>query len=123
MKILGLIGASLLLITSCIQKPQNDGLNPLLRMSKNLISTRPQNSKQFFAILKLQSPALLESGRKEGGRVVVDQDLLKQVTAEQDEAIAALKALSPEVQVIYKYSDLQIQNGSERPCDCGAHFS
>lgn len=103
MKILGLVGASLLLITSCVPKPQNDGLNPLLRMSKNIISNRPQNSKQFFAILKLQSPALLESGRKDGGRLLVDQDLLKKVVAEQDEAIAALQALSPEVQIVYRY--------------------
>jgi subtilisin family serine protease len=103
MKILGLVGVSLLLVTSCVQKPQNDGLNPLLKMSKNIISTRPQNSKQFFAILKLQSPALLESGSKQGGRLVVDQELLKKISEEQDEAIAALKALSPEVQVIYKY--------------------
>lgn len=103
MRILGLVGASLLLITSCIQKPQNDGLNPLLRMSKNIISTRPQNSKQFFAILKLQSPALLEAGQKQGGRVVINKELLAKVTAEQEEAIEALKALSPEVQIIYKY--------------------
>ena len=91
------------LATSCTQKADKNGLNPLLRLSGNIVSTRPQNSKTFIAIVKLKNPALLESGDKQNGRLIVDKDLLAKINAEQDEAIATLKALSPEVQIVYQY--------------------
>jgi subtilisin family serine protease len=103
MKILGLISLSLLMITSCVPRPQQDGLNPLLRLSRNLVSNRPQNTKQFVAIIKLQTPALLESGQKQNGRLVVDKELLGKINAEQEQAISDLKAMSSDVQVIYRY--------------------
>ncbi|MGZ3691135.1 MAG: S8 family serine peptidase, partial [Pseudobdellovibrio sp.] len=101
-KYLGLLVLSLLALTSCTQK-NNNGLNPLLRMSRDIISTRAQNTTQFVAIVKLKSPALLEAGQKVNGRLIVDKDLLAQINQEQADAIAALKALSPQVQIIYQY--------------------
>lgn len=88
-------------VSSCTKRTPE--LNPLLRLSGNIISTRPQNGTQMVAVLKLKTPALLESGEKKEGRLVIDQDRLKQIQDEQQQAIAALKELSPEIQVIYQY--------------------
>lgn len=104
--LLGFIAALWLLSSCTINKapaPAATSLNPLLTYSESLISTRPQNTKQMIAILKLKTPALLEAGTKEQGRLVVNQDQLKQILKEQDEAIAALTALSSEIRVIYRY--------------------
>ena len=86
--------AVLTLVTSACSNNKNE-LNPLLKLSRNIVSTRAQNSKQFVAIVKLKNPALLEAG--------VDAKLLEEINKEQDETIAALKALSPDVQIVYRY--------------------
>lgn len=91
------------IITSCTKSSNPNSINPLLIDSQNIISTRPQNSKQFIAVLKLKSPSLLQSVKKVDGKPTADAELLKQITAEQDEVIAALKSLSSEIQVIYHY--------------------
>lgn len=100
LQVLSLISIALVM-SSCTQRSPE--LNPLLRMSRNIISTRPQNTTQMIAVLKLKTPALLESGEKKDGRLMIDQDRLKQIQDEQQAAIAALKALSPDIQVIYQY--------------------
>lgn len=95
---------SLLAFTACTEKKNSpDELNPLLKLSRNIVSTRAQNSEQFVAILKLKSPALLAAGQKQGGKLVINSELLDQVNKEQQEAIASLKALSDKVQIIYQY--------------------
>jgi minor extracellular serine protease Vpr len=68
-----------------------------------IFSNRPQNQQQFIAIVKLQSPALLSAVTVENGKRTVDEDLAKQIDAEQAEAIADLQKLSPEIKVLYKY--------------------
>ncbi|OFZ31361.1 MAG: hypothetical protein A2622_01880 [Bdellovibrionales bacterium RIFCSPHIGHO2_01_FULL_40_29] len=94
---------SMSVVVGCTSNLDTDKLNPHLADSNQIISTRPQNSEQFIAVLKLKNPSLLESAKKINGKSVVDADLLVKITQEQDEVIATLKALSSEIQVIYKY--------------------
>ena len=95
-----------LFLTACDKKNEpnpKDEMNPHLRYARNLISNRPQNTKQFVAVLKLKNPALLENAAIVNGRPQIDQDLLKKINEEQAAAEAELKALSSQVQVIFKY--------------------
>lgn len=77
--------------------------NPNLMLANNIVSTRAQNTTHFMAVLKLKNPALLESTQKVNGRAVIDEKLLAEINKEQDETIAGLKALSPEVQIVFRY--------------------
>jgi minor extracellular serine protease Vpr len=86
--------------TSCTKK--ND-LNPLLQLSGNIVSTRAQNTKQFIAIVKLKNPALLQTAIQLNGRPVVDAKALAAVNNEQESTISSLKALSADVQIVYRY--------------------
>lgn len=92
-----------LLLVSCSDTNKEGKLNPLLRDSQEIISTRPQNSSQFIAILKLKSPALMESGQRQNGKVAVDPRLLETILKEQEEAIKSLKDLSVDIHVLYRY--------------------
>lgn len=94
------LGASLFL-SSCT-KSSNEA-NPNLLLARNIVSTRAQNTSQFIAVLKLKNPALLEDAAKLNGRAVIDKKLLAEITKEQDETIKSLKALSPEVQIVFRY--------------------
>lgn len=97
------LASSLFLITACTKQTSQQVMPALLKDSQ-IISTRPQNSKQFIAVLKLKNPALLENvQRSADGKPSVDAKLLKDINVEQDEAITAVKALSPDVQVLYRY--------------------
>lgn len=96
-----IVVSSLVFVTSCSKS--NSDLNPLLRLSKNIISTRSQSSSsQFIAVVKLKNPALMQSAQVRNGKAVIDPDLLAAVNKEQEDAIAALKALG-NVQIIYRY--------------------
>ncbi len=90
-------------LAACTNHVDQQKLNPLLIDSQNIISTRPQNSSLIIAVLKLKNPALLESAQKQNGKTVIDPRLLKEVLKEQDDTITALKNLSSEIQVLYRY--------------------
>jgi minor extracellular serine protease Vpr len=93
--------ASSLLMSGCIRS--SNGLNPLMQLSGNIVSTRSQtSSSHFIAVVKLKNPALLEAPSKVDGKNVVDPDLLAAINKEQDEAIASMKALG-DVQIVYRY--------------------
>lgn len=94
---------SLLTLSACTQNQNKSKLTPLLQDSANIISTRPQNQNQIMAIVKLQTPALLEKSSKEEGVTVVDNEQADKITTEQETAIAEMRKLSSDVQVIYKY--------------------
>jgi subtilisin family serine protease len=66
-------------------------------------SNRPQNFDRFIAILKLKTPPLLTTAVKTGSDVTVDESLKAAIVAEQDALIAELRALSPDIQVLYQY--------------------
>jgi len=101
--ILKAMAASLFLaMTACTKSTPKQTLNPLLQDSQ-IISTRPQNSKQFIAVLKLKNPALLENIQPSAGKPTVDANLLKAINDEQAQVIAAVKALSSDIQVMYRY--------------------
>lgn len=76
---------------------------PLLQDTQNIISTRAQNQTHVMALVKLQTPSLLETSSKEEGVTIVDNEQAAQITNEQTKAIADMKALDAEVQVLYKY--------------------
>jgi subtilisin family serine protease len=72
--------------------------NRVLEVFKSdLFSNRNDAKTQFIAIIKLQSPALLQ---KDG---TVDEQAAKQVELEQTEKIAELQKISSEIKVIYRY--------------------
>lgn len=99
------LSATLLVLSACT--PSHNGnkskMIPLLQDSQNIISTRPQNQTHIMALVKLQTPALLETSTKEDGITIVDTEQSAAITDEQTKAIADMKALDPDVQVIYKY--------------------
>jgi minor extracellular serine protease Vpr len=82
---------------------KNNELNPHLRFARNLISNRPQNTKNFIAVLKLKNPALLENAKIVNGRPEIDETQLTKINEEQQAVEKELKALSPKVQIIFKY--------------------
>ncbi len=90
------------IMAGCTGSPQQT-LNPLLKDSKNIVSTRPQNTTQIIAILKLKTPSLMQSGQKQNGKIVVDKNLLRDVLKEQETVIAGLKAISNDIQILYRY--------------------
>lgn len=92
---------SSLVITSCTKS--SDEINPDLMLAKNIVSTRSQNSTHFIAVVKLKNPSLLEGAEKQNGRAVIDKKLLAEITKEQDAAIADLKAMSSDVQIMFRY--------------------
>lgn len=102
LKSVSLLFVGALFVTSCSDKKTAE-LSPILRDSQQIISTRPQNSTQFIAVLKLKNRALMEGVQKQNGKVVVDPRLLEKIQKEQEETITSLKALSSEIQVLYRY--------------------
>ncbi len=96
--------SSLLVLSACTQGQNSKSkLIPLLQDSQNIISTRPQNQTHVMALVKLQTPSLLETSSKEEGVTVVDNDQAAKIVSEQEKAITDMKALDKDVQVIYKY--------------------
>lgn len=96
--------ASLLVLSACTQSQNNNSkMIPLLQDTQNIISTRAQNQTHVMALVKLQTPSLLETSSKDEGVTIVDNDQATQITNEQTKAIADMKALDAEVQVLYKY--------------------
>lgn len=90
-------------MVACTQHKQELNLNPLLKESSQIISTRAQNSKYFIGILKLKNPALLQAATKVDGKPIIDADLKAAVLKEQEETILELKNLSTDIQVLYRY--------------------
>lgn len=104
-KVISLACAAALLLVGCTRNQNMSGqnINPLILDAQNIISTRPQNTETVLTVLKLKNPALLEVSTKKDGKVIIDQKLAKAIDKEQEDAIAALKAISKDVQVVYRY--------------------
>lgn len=69
-----------------------------------IISTRPQTANDTMALIKLQTPALFSTlSVTEDGKKQVDANVAKALEAEQADAIAKLKAISPQIEIIYRY--------------------
>lgn len=67
------------------------------------ITNRPQSYDRFIAILKLKTPALLETAAHVNGISIIDEAQKALLLAEQDALIAELTALSPDIKVLYRY--------------------
>jgi len=93
----------LMILASCTEKKLATPSIALIADAQKIVNTRPQNSTHFMAVVQLKTPALLTTSSVAGGVRQIDQDQLKAVIAEQDNAIAEMLKISSEVQVIYRY--------------------
>lgn len=69
-----------------------------------IFSTRPQTATDTIAIIKLKQAPLLESAKVDAnGKKTIDPESAEALKAEQEEMIAKLAAISPKIQVLYRY--------------------
>lgn len=71
---------------------------------QDIIGNRPSTPESTFMIVKLKLPALLDSAVQENGVLKVDQNLRAAVLQEQEQAIAKMQTVAPELKVLYRYS-------------------
>lgn len=99
----GLLGI-LLSLSSCSQKNSEGFLyGEDLKKAAKIFSTRPQDRSQEIILLKLSQPALLSVLKTDKLKNAINVDLAKSIKEEQDQIIAKLKEISPEVLVLYRY--------------------
>ncbi len=96
-----LLGLSLLV--SCSKVTKKGSELSLIADSQKIVSTRGSDADQFFALIKLKSPALLEKSDRLNGVTVIDQKNKQQIDTEQDQTIAQLKNISSDIQIVYRY--------------------
>ncbi len=89
--------------SGCTKEQKIMNAIPLIADASKIISTRPQNTTQFMAVVKLKTPALLSTVKIVDGVRTVDQDQLKQINLEQETAITEMKKLSSDVAVLFRY--------------------
>ncbi|MES2854779.1 MAG: hypothetical protein V4692_02895, partial [Bdellovibrionota bacterium] len=95
---LGVILALTGVMVACTKSDISTDANRF-RDTYGIFSTRPQTATETVVLLKLVSPALLTTA--ENGKT--NADAAKALTEEQDLLISKMKALSPEIQVLYRY--------------------
>lgn len=100
-QVIGLLGLSFLV--SCTQVANKEQGMALISDSQNIVSTRGSDEDQFFALIKLKTPALLEKATRSKGVTRVNPKQRSEIETEQTQAIANLKKLDPSVQVVYRY--------------------
>lgn len=95
-----------LLLTGCLNTKKFNKLKDVTQ-PHDIQSTRPQNAPYFFAIVKLSTPALLSKSATKlidsDKKIVIDEELKKEILAEQEEYINELKKLSDKIRIIYRY--------------------
>ncbi|MBC7457254.1 MAG: hypothetical protein H7235_03180, partial [Bdellovibrionaceae bacterium] len=100
-QVFALLGLSFLV--SCTPGAKKEQGLSIISDSQNIVSTRGSDGDQFFALIKLKTPALLEKSIRSHGVTLVDQKQKADIEAEQAQAIAQLIKLDPSVQVVYRY--------------------
>lgn len=90
-------------IVACSKNSKTSGLQQWLGGDERIFSNRPQTQETFLALLKLKSPALLIAAEKVDGTLVIDSESAQAVELEQTQLIDDLKALSSDIQVLYRY--------------------
>ncbi|QDK37304.1 S8 family serine peptidase [Bdellovibrio sp. NC01] len=98
----GLILSSLML-TACSKQESPMAGSANAEFLDGLYSTRPTVEEPVITILKLQTPALLETAKRENGKLKVDAKLLKAIQAEQEATIAELQKISSDIRVLIRY--------------------
>lgn len=99
-----LASTTALVLVGCEKKPtlqEKLGGQPV-----GIFSNRPQTQTHTIALIKLSQPALLATAVMKDGKRVIDAEAREQVLAEQEALIAALKGLSSEIRVLYRYSNV-----------------
>ncbi len=99
MKKISLLLLTLALATSCA--PKHEGLSGLVL--GDYFSMRQQTPTTYVGLVQLQLPALLSNAQVVNGKAVIDEDAKKALLAEQEDVIAKLHDLSPEIKVIASY--------------------
>lgn len=102
MKLSAAIIMSLALLSSCAPKNSSHS-SPLDLIASKYFSMRQQTATTYIGIIQLSHPALLAEAQTVNGKAVVDEDLKAAILAEQDEVIAKLKDISPDIQIIERY--------------------
>lgn len=97
---IALSALSLLGFSGCSNQNSN---GPLKLFQSNYFSMRNQTEMPYYGLVQLKSPALLSSAVVEGGKLVIDENLKKQIITEQEELIKSLKEVSAEIKIIAKY--------------------
>lgn len=93
---------SALMLNSCGPSQTKNNILSKLGMD-GIYSTRPQTGSPVIAILKLKSPALLETATRKDGKLVIDEDLQKAILAEQEDTIKSLEEISTQIKVLIRY--------------------
>lgn len=93
-----------LLLSSCTKKePKNYLFAEDLDKASKIYSNRPSVKENAILLLKLTQPALLSSLKTDKLKNIVDASLSAAIKEEQTAVIAKLKAINPEILVLYKY--------------------
>ncbi len=87
---------------SCSKKPDTKGQITSLGADK-IVSDRPQNITASIMVLKLQTPALLATAKKESGKTIVDLEQAAQIAEEQKQLIEKLQSISSEIKILSQY--------------------
>ncbi len=99
MKNLSLLLITLALVSSCA--PKNSGKPGLIL--GDYFSMRQQTPTTYVGLVQLQLPALLASAQMVDGKAVIDEEAKKTLLEEQDDVIAKLQALSPDIKILSTY--------------------
>lgn len=99
-----ILGIASLLASGCGNKFNLDTTIQQIMDGYQIISHRPQTNSEFIAIVKLKTPALLETAKKDDeGKLQIDPERIAAIEAEQNEALKQLQQLSSEIRILYKY--------------------
>lgn len=103
--LLGLFMAVGFLLTACSQITSQEKVAQPAPVSSDgdLITDRPQTKQPGLVMVKLSQLPLLSSAKMVDGKRVLDEEHRAALLAEQEEFEKQVTALSPDIQVVYRY--------------------
>ena len=90
------------IMTSCDSRNSSKTTTINLNVGK-YFSMRQQTVTTYVSLIQLSLPSLLAEAKVENGRSIIDEDLKAAVMAQQEQVIAKLKSISPDIQIITTY--------------------
>ncbi len=97
--LISVLALTLALATSCA--PKNSGKLGLIL--GNYFSMRQQTPAPYVGLIQLQLNPLLKDAQIVDGKAVIDEEAKKALLAEQEDVIARLQELSPEIKIVSTY--------------------